>query len=203
MAGPSTAARPLARRRPTTPPFTDTFTAATLNTTNWPNSYGTYSIVSGRLRITPNTSYPQVASGDVFNLNEYPVWVNVPTIAGPGNGSIHTRFFISDSVYVNICSFSFEGSSGSQIIYMQGTTGPTGSAVTYNPTNHQWLRFRISAGNLLWEAAPDDTTWTTLKTLSLTNETWLNTTAARVVLQSYYTGTEPSPGYAEFDNFCV
>lgn len=188
----------------TGPPMTDTF-AGTFDTTKWPNSAGSVSNVSGRLRIIPTTAFPQAASADIFDLKSYPISVQVPTIPAIGNGGIKTKFILSDSTFANQVYFQLEGSGTSRDIFLHGTPAPTNvsgsNAPAYDAVAHQYWRFRISGANLLYEASPDDAAWTTLRTV--VTPTWLTTTLARAILQTYFTGTEPTPGFAEFDNFNV
>lgn len=187
---------------PVTPPMTDDFTG-TFSTTKWPNFSGSVSNVSGRLRIVPTTGFPQAASGQIFNLNSYPVWVQVPTIPAIGNGGIRTMFILSDAAYTNQVYFQLEGSGTSRDIFLWGSPAPTGvsgnAAPTYDAVNHVWWRFRIVGANLLYETSPDDVTWTAQRTVVAPS--FLTSTLVRATLQCYFTGTEPSPGFAEFDNF--
>lgn len=193
-----------ARRRAATvtaPPMTDDF-AGTFSTVKWPGSSGSTVNTAGRLRITTTTSFPQAASGFIFNLNQYPIWVEVPTLPNVGNGGTKVRVLLEDAAF-NSVYFTIERSGAAWAFFIWGSptlTAVSGSATpAYDSTNHRWLRFRIAGANLVFEASPNNSTWTALRTVVA--PTWLTTGLVRATLQSYYTGTEPTPGFAEFDNF--
>jgi len=181
----------------TNPPISDTF-STTFSTTNWAgNSYGV-STVSGRLRIPCTSSYPQAETAAVFDINLYALWIELPTVPVAGNGTTQTHFAIENSGRSSLASFNLSGAPLS--IAMQ-LTGSSTTFLTYNATNHRWLRFRLLSGNLLWEVSPDKITWTQIRTIAA--PAWATAGSLRVLVDSSYYGTETAPGNAEFDNFNV
>lgn len=183
---------------PPQPPVIDTFDGPTVDGTKWPAAAGTTSIVAGRLRVVTTASFPGRSTGTVLDLNSYPVWVEIPTLPNIGNGGTKVRFLLENGA--NAIFMAIENNP--RIIWTQGTgiTSALGTG-SYSATNHRWLRFRISGANLLFEASPDGLTWTTLRTVAA--PAWLTSGLVRATLQTYFTGTEPAPGFAEFDNFNV
>lgn len=183
---------------PPGPPVVDTFTAATLDTaTKWKGAtYGGLSIVSGRLRVPCSNSFPQAATGAVQDLTKHDVWVEVPTLPSLGNGSKQTQFLLNKTS--NYAGFNFPGTTGSIALQL---TGQTTTYVTYNATAHRWARFRLSAGDLLWQVSPDNVTWTTVRTFAA--PAWITGGLVDAVLSSSYWGTETEGTFAEFDNFCA
>lgn len=179
------------------PPVTDTFTSATLDTASkWKGATYGVSVVSGRARIPCSNTFPQMSTGAVFDLTKYDVWLQMPTVPSPGNGTKQTQFLIKSGS--NNAMFNITGSTLGIALTL---TGQANTSVTYNATNHQWLRFRVSGGNLLWQSSPDDVTWTTLR--SFAAPTWVTGGLVEVVITSSYYGSETEGTYAEIDNFCV
>lgn len=162
----------------------------------WNGSTYGVDIVSGRLRIPCSNSYPQaaIAASPGQDLTAYPLSVQMPTTPAAGTGTTQTHFNLSNGsngVHFNL--------NGAPLNFSMGGSGLATSWLTYSATAHQWLRFRLSGGNLLWETSPDDATWTVRKTV--TAPSWITSAPVGVTLDSSYYGTETTPGYAEFDNF--
>lgn len=178
------------------PPFTDTFDTALDTANRWKGTTYSVSVVGGRLRVPCLSSGPQASTAAVFDLNSYDVWVQLPTVPSPGTGTKQTQLIIKSGS--NSAAFNITGST---LGISMSLTGQSNTSVTYNSTNHQWLRFRMSGGNLLWQSSPDNITWTTLRTFAA--PTWITGGLVAVVLTSSFYGSETTDTYAEFDNFCV
>lgn len=186
-----------------TPAISDNFNAASFDTAKWSNVTNA-SHVSGRLRVTPVAEgVGQPATAAVNNLTQAPIWVELPTlpVADPQHS---VQFMLFSSDYANSASITVGGSPRS--IYSFATGGDAGgfmvAAGSYNATTHRWLRFVISAGNLLYQTSADGITWTTQRTV--TAPAWMTAAPVRASLQAKLgTSTNPSPGYAEFDNFNI
>jgi hypothetical protein len=182
----------------TGPPVTDTFSGATIDGAKWPTVAGTTSIQAGRMRIDPPGGERHTAA--VFDLTQYPVWIEIPTLPIAGNGTLKTRFWIADASITNAIQYGIEGNP--RFLWSQGNGITAGVVASYSATDHRWLRLRLSAGNLLFEAAPDGLTWATLRTVPA--PAWLTTSLVKVMTGVFQTGTtEANPGYAEYDNFNV
>ncbi len=70
-------------------------------------------------------------------------------------------------------------------------------SLTYSPTDHRWVRVRLSGGSLLWDTSPDAATWTNRRTLA-TPPSWLSYQNLAVLLEAYKDGA--TAGTAQFDN---
>lgn len=74
--------------------------------------------------------------------------------------------------------------------YISGVSDATG--ITYNSTSHRWLRFRESAGTILWDTSPDGLTWTNQRSKSA------GTSYTTITPELY---AESGSGTALLDNF--
>lgn len=175
-------------------PFTDAFVTLD-DAVKWPVSFGsTYpTVVSGRIRIACAADYPQIGSAARFDLNVTPIWVQVPTIPAIGTGTRQIQFVITGTG--GNAQFQIQWGSPSVFMFGTGITGTTN--VTYSSSSHQWLRFSLNGGNLLFEASPDDINWSTLR--GVPAPAWTNTLLS-VQLNAGFYGTEVA-SFAEFDNF--
>jgi len=192
------------------PAITDDFTGAdgALDWSRWTH-YGGTARVSNRAR-TPCNSDTNVAamqnSSKILNLNDAPVWIELCTLPPVGNGTKISQISLSGSAGTgNEPGFLLYWSLGVQMLRMkiQGSAvSPT--EIPYDSVAHRWFRFRVFAGNLLWETAPDGKTWTTRKSTpvptGLTSQTW------GAYVGSSYPGTSENSataGYSEWDNFNI
>jgi hypothetical protein len=171
--------------------FSDDFT--TQNGAAWAGYGPNVAVVSGRARITPTSGYPPLLrTGQVLTASS--VTVKVPTLPNAGNGTTEALLF-------------FEVSSGNRIQmewhngnlkFIETISGAQDTTqITYNGTDHLWWRIREASGTVYWETSPNGSTWTTRRSKSTT----LNLASGMAFLSAGFYGTEPSPGFAEFDDF--
>lgn len=163
----------------------------TQNNTLWTYS-GTAAVSSAQLVLVPTTGYSnKIDSVATYDLTSSAIYVQV--LSAPiGNGGIDTYLKLYNGT--NEISFFVEAGN----LYMNESVSgtPNTTSVTYSATTHAWWRIRHDGTNLLWETAPDGTTWTTRRT-KLPGATWSAVTAQ---LMAGYFGTEPTPGQSIFDN---
>lgn len=174
-------------------PFTDDFTTLD-TTTKWPSSYGV-SVSSGQLVVPCTSSYPSLISGYDFNLATTSVWIGLLSLPAAGNGGTQTSFYVSDGT--NTLGFQVGGGTTRNLSLIVDTVSTT--SVTYDATNHKYLRIRTSGANVLLDGSPDDSTWTNIRTA--TTPSWATAALLKVQVSSGYYGTETAPGNAVFDNF--
>lgn len=180
----------------------DAFNGASVDTGLWtinPGSSSTVGVVGGRLRITPLAAndYASLVSAAGYILTGSEYAVALPVAANVGNGTTETMVRVYDGGFSNYFRLYVAGSPQNLIFHTHvGGTDNYYTLATYNPAAHLHWRLRESGGTLYVETSPDRATWTTQRSqatpFALTT-TYLNLVAG-------YYGTEPSPGYAEYDN---
>lgn len=88
--------------------------------------------------------------------------------------------------------------NGGNITFRHTVAGtPTDTTITYDSTNHRWLRFEHDGTNLLWRTSPNGATWTTRKTVA----TPFAITALKVGFLGETAASIGTPGQASFDTF--
>jgi hypothetical protein len=162
------------------------------------------SVSGGRLSTTPNTSFTgNVNSAIAYDLTESSVYVQVPQTTNLGNG--HTETFIqlfdtgTNLTSKNSLLIDYLGGNLTMQYRDSAGTSVNLATVTYSATTHAWWRIRAASGTVYWDTSPDGFTWTQQASWAAT----IPLTSMKVILGSGYTGTEPSPGTALFDNFNV
>jgi hypothetical protein len=129
-----------------------------------------------------------------YDLTSSQCTVKLVQRANQGGGTVETQFLVKTDAS-NAIGFIVSGTGLTMRERAAGTNSDT--FITFNATNHKYLRIRESAGVLYWDTSPDGTTWTQQRSRTRTGT---NPTAAQVVLQAGYYGTETTPGTAIFDD---
>lgn len=138
---------------------------STLQVTDWSNQshFGLgqqMSVVGTNLVITPTSSYYSAWSSTTWDLSGSELVAHLITPPNVSNGSVNTNL----GVYANSTSDAFIGWEDNQLrvgVQVGGTYTYHGF-VTYNPTDHQYLRIRETSGTLYFEAGPTATSFPTL-----------------------------------------
>lgn len=178
------------------PPISDSFPGPSVDGSKWTTLAGTTSIVGGRLRTAPPSGEADTSA--IFNLTQYRVYIQIPTLPTDAAGTMKTRFWVADNAYSNIIQYDVEGNP--KILWSQGNGITPATVASYNATNHQWVGLQVVGGNLLFQAAPDGVTWTTLRAVAA--PAWITANPVRVMLGCFETGATQAAGqYAEYDNF--
>jgi len=186
--------------------LTDTFDAATVDTSKWPNNYheGGGPLpdqVGGRARVPCTYTYAAFASGTIYTLANSEARVRVyPPAVGGATGSVFCQLLILSSVVGT--QIVFEVNMATNLLLMAvhvGFTDEDPGTLPYDPVAHAWLRVRESGGLLNWETSPDGRTWTTQHTE--TSPAWVSNTNLQAQLLAFRdSGTED---YAYFDDFNI
>jgi hypothetical protein len=178
----------------------DAFTGA-LDTGKWPNSYGDATAAGGRGRIPCNvggfaglrsaTTY--TLAGSHFLVRAYPPAANG---AGPTDATALSLLVLSSTGGTD-AGFIIDTAQGAMGLYSRVGYADGGALFPpYDPVAHAWLRLRETGGTLLWEASPDSSTWTVLR--SSASPAW--TAAANLSLLLESTRTAGTNNVAEVDN---
>ena len=174
----------------------DTF--ATQNTALWLGyGDGNISLVNGCLQIVATTSWSRLITTASYDLTGEQLCIEVPQLPNIGNGGTVATLRLGQSNSGDGDGFSIIWQNGYLVLgeWVGGNHDYT--VVTYNITNHRWWRIREAGGTVYWEASADGVAWTILRSKTRAVTT---ITALYPFLQAAYSGTEPSPGAARFDN---
>jgi hypothetical protein len=176
----------------------DGFTAA-LDLTKWPNSYGDPSTVGGRGRIPCtvggfaglHSAATYTLAGSHFLLRAYPP---------AANGAVSTAalsVLVLTGTGGTDAGFIIDTAQGAMGLYLREGYADGGALFPlYDPVAHAWLRLRETGGTLLWEASPDSSNWTVLRTAP--SPAWAADATLSLLLES--TRTDGGNSFAEVDN---
>jgi hypothetical protein len=156
-------------------------------------TYGTV-VFDGQLKITATSSgvyRANAATGEVEDLTGSSCAIEWVQAAGTS-----VLFYLSDGSGSAWIGFYYDGATLQAREKHSGVETALGTAVTYNATNHRWLRFREAAGTTYWETSPTGLTgsWTTLHSMATTSVPF----AVTALQPSVFAGG--SGGTAIFDN---
>lgn len=185
----------------------DTFT--TLDTAKWATLGGTIS--SGQLSLPVNTGYTgSLASVERFDLTSSSL--SLKLTQATGNTSVQTWMSLNDTT-VNMpssgaTSTTTKPSRGvgfridAGLLVMRWTTGgaDNDTSLTYSSTTHAWLRLRCDATNVYWDTAPDGTTWTNRRTVTLATIGWTPDKVQLTVGTGYWNAAGGTPTAVLVDN---
>lgn len=169
---------------------------STLDTTKWTVG-GTAAIVGNRARMTGHTSYADsLTSVSKINMTGRRATVQLPTVPAAASGEALLRLTTDANNWLSI------GKSGSNLLLRNRVGGVNSdTTVTYNATNHLWLRIKESvAGTIVWQTSPDGSTWTTQRTVSTGLAPYTNVNV--ILITGHTSGADPDQ-VAEFDNLTV
>jgi hypothetical protein len=130
----------------------------------WSGSGGGTSIAYCQAVLPCTTGYSQLTSSSAYNLTGSYAYALIAPFLGGATYQTYLEVTLDASNNAGI------GSDGTSLIaYLkQGGATVTLATISYNPTNHAWLRIREAAGTLYFEAAPDGTTWTVIASSAYT-----------------------------------
>lgn len=194
---------------PLTSTIVDTFNGASLAIPPWGESYGSADIATGRARIpcahtagTPD--YAGIETPTSYRFDS----VYCKLDPAPANGATVTAF--SGLAVVDIASTP-EGTSlharhdavtgklrlESNVEYFDAAA----VEITYNAVDHAWLRIRRSGTDILWETAPDGSTWTTRRTLAAPS--WTGYGGLAILAEAARDGGTNNYAYVDAVNIAV
>ncbi|MEU0952787.1 chitosanase [Streptomyces niveus] len=189
--------------------LTDDFSAASINTTKWPNFYpttgtGAPTLVGGRARIPCTTSYSGLKSASIYTLAGSSGYCRVypPAVSGATTNAYVSVNFGSattpegTAVGVNIDTMTGKIRFSMNVDYWDNNA----VSLTYNSTTHAWVRVREAAGQLYWETSSDGTAWAIQRQVA--TPSWV-ASAHDVFATIESHRNNGTVNYAEIDNFNV
>lgn len=179
----------------------DDFNDNTVNTTKWPNSFGTYSETGGRARVAVNTGYNAYSSAKAYKFqNSRFVLQAFPPTMNDGASESWAQVLLKSNVAGTDLGFELTISNGNLVCFNRtGYFDGSAAYFTYNATNHAWLRLRETGGQTFWDASPDGHTWTNLRTA--TSPAWVSDGDIEIQLIAHR--ADGTNNNVEFDNVNV
>jgi hypothetical protein len=179
--------------------LTDTFTTG-VSGTLWNTTAGV-SGTGGRARINCTTTLADMYTVGAYEIQGAQLAFQVPTLPAAGGGSTVTfSAYLSAGPTISNTNLEFEYSPVTGNLVLRNNVGGSDASpttLTYNATSHAWWRFRETGGSLLMETSPDNTTWTTQRTIAAPTQ-WM-----RLGTLIGYFESQRSAGtsdFAEIDN---
>jgi chitosanase len=184
----------------------DNFDDNTINATLWPDSYGNPAVTEtgGRARVPCGPDYCAYKSGSVYTLAGSAAFVRVyaPEVSG-AVGEAYASLQLASAAAPAGTSLSININTATGLIRFNSNTSYWDNdavVLTYNATDHAWLRIREGSGTLYWETSNNGITWTSRRTL--TTPAWV-TSAADVSVSLESHRDAGTLNFAEFDNLNV
>lgn len=180
---------------PTTPMSTLTDNFATKDTTKWAWG-GTAGVSGGQAVQTPTLANDQwIIANQSYDLTGVAFSAELVQTPNVGNGGT-TTYILLDTGIANTYFYFQWLASGNLVMGELNAGADDSTSIAYNAVSHRWLRVRESGGTVFWDTSPDGVTWTNRRS---------KTPAIPFVrlapgFFANYSGTEPSPGTAIWDN---
>jgi hypothetical protein len=188
--------------------LTDNFDDNVVDTTKWPDNYGTPapSETGGRARVPCTDDFAAYASSPIYRLEGSHVGAQVFPPDGADDNEAYAQILVLSDVAGTQIVFEVDAVTSLLLmtVYVD-FVDEGGASVPYDPVEHAWLRVREDAGTLYWDTSPDGREWTTRHTD--TAPSWTAENDLQVQLLAHcsplVTGGPASTDYAEFDDFNI
>jgi hypothetical protein len=181
--------------------LTDDFNDGIVDPAKWPNSFGTYSEVGGRARISCDAGFNAYSSALNYTLAGSSIYLRgYPPAAGGAATEAWAQILIKSSTGGTDLGFELRAITGELVMFSRTGFFDAGAVlIPYSPTAHAWLRVRETGGTVFWDTSPDAATWTNRRTLA--SPAWVADTNIEFQLIAHRdSGTAD---FAEFDNVNV
>lgn len=150
---------------PTFSELVDDFEDGSLDTGLWSGSYGDPDEVGGRARIPCTTGYAGLKSGSIYTLTGSGITIRLHPPTPNGATSTAASCLVLTSTGGTDAGFIVDSAQTAVGLYLrEGYADGAAVFLTYNATDHAWLRFREDAGTLYWDTSPDGVDWTNRRT---------------------------------------
>lgn len=176
----------------------DDFNDGIVDPVKWPNSFGTYSEVGGRARISCDTGFNAYSSALNWTLAGSAVYLRgYPPAAGGATTEAWAQILIKSSTGGTDLGFELRALTGELVMFSRTGFFDAGAVnIPYSATNHAWLRVRETGGTVFWDTSPDAATWTNRRALA--SPAWVGD--ANIEFQLIAHRDSGINDFAEFDN---
>lgn len=188
----------------------DNFDDGTINTALWASNYGDAGgqrESGGRGQIDANsTQYNAFStSGDYAFQDGTRIWLQLfPETANGATSEAYQELSLAPITQVAGTELTFYIDRVTNIVYCLNRVAYSDASpvsFAYNASSHAYMGWLRSGSSILFQTSPDATNWTTQRTL--TNPSWLPTTASDLYVFSEAHRGDGTANVAEIDNFNV
>lgn len=177
----------------------DDFDDNVVDGARWPGNYGTYSETGGRARVSCGTGYSAFESASTYTLAGSSVYARVyPPAAGGATAEAYALIAILSPTDGTAISTLINRATG--VIRFQSNVAFWDDNVvqlTYDTTNHAWVKIAEAGGTVTWSTSANGTTWATRRTLA--TPAWV-TSGNTLTLNMEAHRDGGTVDFAEFDN---
>jgi hypothetical protein len=166
----------------------------------WVKSAGV-TATGGRARVPTTTTLETLYTASAYEIQGSQLAFQVPTVPATGGGTgAAVAAYLSAGPTVSTTNLEIVYTPSSGNLQFRNNVGGADGApvnVTYSPTTHAWWRFKETGGSILMETSPDNSTWTTQRTISTLTQ-WMRTG----ILIGYFESqrTSGTADFAELDS---
>lgn len=148
--------------------LTDNFDDNSINGTLWAGNYGTVAETGAVAHIACSTGFSAYQSASVWKFDSFFCKLTPPALASATVSCYAQALVQSPSVASGTDVGFYIDVFANQIYFVSRVSFFDASAtpITYDSTNHKWVRMRISGANLLFDTSADGSTWTNRRTIA-------------------------------------
>lgn len=170
----------------------------------WTNNYGGASETGGRARVPCiAATFAGYQTAKSYTLAGSSVFLSIPTIPAASTATTATIVFgiigATDGTNLQFTVNPVANTlrAESNVAYTDGAA----TSVTYNATNHLWMRYREDGTNVYWDTSANGISWTNLRTLA--TPAWVTAGVNTVGLDMYSNRDAGTTDFGEFDNLNI
>ncbi|MFD5221363.1 hypothetical protein ACFWMH_27360 [Streptomyces tendae] len=168
---------------------------------NWGDSYGGVSETGGQARVPLVAgAYAGYQTGRAWTLAGASIYLKTPVLPAASTGTdVGVHFMITSAV--DGTGIGFKINRVTAKLRMQSNVDYFDAAaveITYDATNHLWLRIREDGTNVYWDTSPNGSTWTNRRTLA--TPAWITAAVDTCAVDLFCYRDAGVTDYAAYDN---
>ncbi|MCX5201048.1 hypothetical protein OG897_06175 [Streptomyces sp. NBC_00237] len=177
----------------------DSFGDGVVDPVLWPQSYGPVTEAGGRALIPCTQGYAALWSAAAWSLSWGQISARVDPPAPGGASLASVSLLVLTGTAGTNAGVIVDRAAGVLGLYLRTGWADAGALFPpYDAVAHAWLRLREDAGTLYWEAAPDGTTWSVLR--SAPSPAWADHTDLSLLIEAHRdTGVDDVAGIASLN----
>lgn len=168
---------------------------------NWGDSYGGVTETGGQARVPLAAgAYAGYQTGRAWTLAGASIYLKTPVLPAASTGTdVGVHFMVTSSVDGTAIGFKINRVTSK--LRMQSNVDYFDAAaveITYDATNHLWLRLREDGTNVYWDTSPNGSTWTNRRTLA--TPAWITAAVDTCAVDLFCYRDAGTTDYAAYDN---